>query len=335
MSDGTVRPVDFATTEQPALRQRPAASEISVSILYPGNRADKMLRPLSTTELDVAVEPADPYDADIVVVDNPDRQLGYEVLRKPFHDAALVYRMRGDVFHELQLWDMHPVKKWVAERQVLPRVDGVIAVSEWMAEKMQRRAGVSPVGVAGLAKRIEEWPTVEHSCADIRALTLTNANYAKKIRPIVEWAPVVDEFLADNGGEWLVAGQGLREDILIDGLAPYDNVHFVGYVDAKSKLAESNMVLHPSNLDALPNAVLEGMASRLPVITNDFRAFTAYDGPIVVAADGAELTSQLKRFVDPAERARVGDRGCAFVHERHSPEVIGQQYVEYFQRVVG
>jgi hypothetical protein len=309
-------------------------TDINVAIIHPGNRVEKMYYPLKESTASVTLDPEDRSGYDILLVDNADRDLGKEVLRRPFEDGKLVYRMRGDVFHELKLWDMPRYKKAIATRFVLPNVGGCIAVTDWMAEKFQQRTGVSPVGAAGLPKRVDDWPAVDHVWDDLRLVTLTNANYLQKIQAIMDWAPHVDPVLDETGGWWAVCGGGQYAGHLREALVEYDHIKMLGYVDAGTQLAKSNAMLHLSYLDGQPNSILEGMASGLPVLTNDFRAFRRFDGPVQVCTSAGELTDRLRDMTDPGERQRLGDGGRRYIGEHHTRAAIGAQYVEYFERLL-
>lgn len=309
-------------------------TDLSVAIIHPGNRVEKMYYPMKESAASVDLDPDDRSGYDILLVDNADRALGGEVLRRPLTDGRLVYRMRGDVFHELKLWEMPRYKKWLARNAVLPNVGGCVAVTDWMAEKFRRRTGVSPVGAAGLPKRVDDWPAVDHTWEDLRLTTLTNANYLKKIQAIIDWAPHVDRVLAETGGWWAVCGDGKYAGHLREALVEYEHVKMLGYVDAAAQLGKSNGMVHLSYLDGQPNSILEGMASGLPVLTNDFRAFRRFDGPIQVCSGADELGERLRDLTDPDERARWGASGREYVREHHTRAAIGEQYVEYFTELL-
>ena len=312
----------------------PAEAEISIAVRYPGGRAEKLLRPLSATDMAVGVEPADPYSYDIVIADNADRDLGKEVLRNRLTDSKLVYRVRGDIFHELDLWEMAWYKELAARRVVLPNVDGVIAVTPRLAQKYGRQTGLEQCHAAGLAKDPANWPNKDHYRQTIEAVTLTNMNYWKKIAPIVEWASVVEEVLADVGGHWRVCGEGKHSDRLERALSGYDHVTHAGYVDADAQLAQSNLMLHPSLLDGQPNSILEGLASRLPVITNDFHEFVDYGGPLEIASTGRELEQLLRAYADPELRAAKGIKGESYIDTHHSERAVGEKYVRACQEIL-
>jgi len=324
---------EVADTLQPSAEIGPAPADISIGIRYPGNRADRLTVPLSESEMDVAVEPDDAYERDIVICDNADRSLGREVIRNRFTDSTLVYRLRGDVFHELDLWDMHPIKHKIATRGVLPNVDGVIAVSDRLAEKYNRKTGVPSFG-AGLAKDPDNWPDVSHDDQEIRAVTLTNMNYWKKVSPLVEWAEIIETVLSDIGGIWRICGDGDHADRIAQAMSGYSHVEYAGLVDPHETLADSNVMLHPSLLDGQPNSVLEGMASGLPVATNDFAAFTEFGGPINVVHTKTELVNELHALANPSVRAVDGDLNERYIRHQHNKRAIARQYERACQHLL-
>lgn len=310
-----------------------AEGDISLAVIRPSGRVDKILRPLETTTIDVDVDPVDAYERDIVLFDKPGREMVKPILKGRLANAKVVYRMRGDFYREYDLEELHPLKQAFATQVLLPRLDGCLAVCRTFADMIARRSRVAPVGVAGLPICPDDWPTVEHAGESLRLLTLTNAHYLDKIQPIIDFAPAVDRCLG-RGDIWRVCGAGEYSDRLADALSQYNRIQFEGFADAAGVLAESNCMLHPSNLDGLPNSILEAMASKLPVITNDFRAFVEFDGPITTVSNDAELAAALKRARTPEWRESFGDAGWWFVQDNHTAETVGQQYVEFFGRVL-
>jgi len=241
--------------------------------------------------------------------------------------------MRGDVFRELELWDMNRVKKWTALRVVLPNVDGAIAVTDYLAEKFRDRTGTQ-AAAAGLAKDPGNWPTVRHTDDEIRAVTLTNANYARKIAPLIELAETVDGVLAETGGRWHICGDGDHSDRLADGVAEYEHVEYVGYVDADDELARSNLMIHASRLDGQPNAVLEGLACGLPVVTNDWVEFVRYGWPLEVCHTQSAFEDTLRWFRRPGRREQRGRQGEEHLLEHHTPKAIARDYEAFCMEVL-
>jgi len=308
-------------------------SDISVAVIEQSGRSENLINPLRATEMDVAVDPADPYERDIVVLDTPDRQLAKEVLKKPLHDAVLVFRMRGDPFFGIDEWIDSRLKSWLARNVVIPGVDGCITITPAHARLFERKTGIH-TAVSQLPAYPDRWPDTTHSDDELRILTLTNAVYWPKIEPLIEAAATVDDVLADVGGHWRICGDGNYEDKLGAAVEPYDNVSFLGYQDAESELDWANVMMHLSRLDGWPNAILEGMSTRLPVITNDHHAFVDRDRPNVVVESDAELRARLREYTDPERRQERGDSGARYVREKHNDATVGRAYVEYFEQLL-
>lgn len=312
------------TTAPPAEANTQQVPELSIGILYPGNRVDKMAQPLRETRFDVAIDPSDAYSRDVVILDNADRDLAKEVLKQPFHDATVLYRMRGDLFHELELWEMHPIKNYAAHK-VVEFVDGCLAVTERLADKFTAKTGVQST-YAGLAKDVEQWPETTHSSTELRLTTLTNAGYQKKVQALVDYAPYVNNVLSEHGGTWHLCGDGRHSDWVAEQVGQYDHIEWCGYVDAREELQWANGMLHLSYLDGQPNSILEGMAAELPVVCNEFTAFTEFDGPIQIVGGPREMEQTLQRLRSPQTRAYQGRTNRQYIDTEHSFDAIARRY---------
>jgi len=308
-------------------------SEISVAVIEQSERSDNLINPLLATKMDVAVDPPDPYSRDIVVLDTPDRELAYEVLKKPLHDAQIVFRMRGDPFFGIDEWIDSRLKCWLANNVVIPGVDACVTITPHHADLFQKKTGIYS-GVAELPAYPDEWPDTTHEGSELRIATLTNAVYRPKIEPLIRYMPAVEAVLKDVGGYWRICGDGNYADRLDAAVQGYDHIHYPGYVDAYEELDRANLMLHLSNLDGWPNAALEGMSSHLPVITNDHHAFTDKARPNEVIDSQTTLRSKLYKYMDPEVRQERGSLGEAYVRAQHNDERVGRAYVQYFRQLL-
>jgi len=309
------------------------ARNISVAVLHPSERGENLINPLKATDMAVAVDPEKPYQRDIVVVDTPDRGMAKEVLKKPFHGSKVVFRMRGDPFFGLHEWIDNPLKRWFAKNIVIKQVDGCITITPHHAHLFEQKTGIRS-GVGELPAYPDHWPDTNHTDSELRILTLTNPVYLPKIQPLIEAAPVVNEVLADVGDHWRIGGRGNHADYLADSLAGFEHVSFGGYLDAEEALDWANCMVHLSNLDGWPNAIMEGMCSQLPVLTNDHYAFTDKDRPNTVCPSRTVLRNELRRYTHPERRQSHGYIGEDYVTHHHNDETVGQDYVSYFKAVL-
>lgn len=291
---------------------------------------------LDTTPVEYTVDPADPWDYDILVLETPDREMFRHVVEGRFEDTTVLFRMRGDPYWGIGHWydgSIPPVrwgKKALALKQ-LEWVDGCIAIADHQAAKYQQKTG-NPTKIATLSRDTAAYPDTTHTDTEIRALTLTNCMYPNKIGPIIEHAAAVNDVLDDVGGQWVIGGKGRYADRLADAVEGLEHVTFPGYVDAKVRLADANLMLHLSDFDSFAGAVLEGCASALPVITTSHPAFTDSGLP-VDPIDGSpeRLKSLLYRYADPDERGKRGYANEEVVREEYSHERLGRRWMDVLQ----
>jgi len=303
------------------------------NIAVVGNgRVEKISKPLETTALEFSVNPDTTSKYDIIIADTPDRNMFKEFLKSKFRRQTILFRMRGDPFWGLDEWIDSRFKRYLVNDVMLKHVDGCIAIAPHQAEIYRQNTGVE-TQLAQLPKTVANWPSVKHTDSELRIVSLTNAVYWPKVKPLIEIAPVVDSVLNDVGGKWKIGSwSDGYSDKLRRALEGYSHIEYYQPLDAHQALANANLMIHYSNMDVLPNAILEGMASRLPVLTNNFEPFQRTDAPIVVNQNNT-LTTQLRDFVWPEMREKYGHRGVQYVRAKHSLDAIGQQFksaIQYF-----
>jgi len=327
------RPDAPAVSETPGTAVRHDADP-SVAICYPSpNRVDKVARPLRAAGVDVTIAPADPHSRDVIFMDTPGARMIDPLLRAD-DDTAVVWRLRGNTWRASQYWRLGALKSAVSTRWLFPRLDGAVPAGSHLASEFRARTrGATPTDAIGLPIDPDAWPDAEHDARELRLVTLTNADYRGKVDPIVERVGLVDELLAETGGEWVIGGDGRFEGALAEACRDATHVRYGGFLDAEAALADANVLFHPSEFDIqVPNAVLEGMASGLPVVANPFPPFVDHRRIRTPRSDG-ELVELLRGLVDPGLRAAEGERNVAYAREQHDPETLGEQYRRLFAEV--
>ena len=143
----------------------------------------------------------------------------------------------------------------------------------------------------------------------------------------------------------LIAGEGTaseeaRQWVTKRGL---DCIEFLGWVrdDAKIRtLSAADIFVLPSWHEGLPNAMVEAMATGLPVVVTPVGAIPdtlrdGYDGVLVPIKDVAALTAALKGLLEnPAKRALMGARAHATAAERFGVEPGADLLVELVTQAV-
>lgn len=124
--------------------------------------------------------------------------------------------------------------------------------------------------------------------------------------------------LKDIQWQWYIAGDGPQMPILQTMAQKHglkDRVHFLGWQTAeelKEQYAEANLFLFPSRHEGMPNAVLEAMASGLPVVAtriagNEELVADGETGALVPAEDLNALRESLRPLLTNAKmRERMG-----------------------------
>jgi glycosyltransferase involved in cell wall biosynthesis len=288
-----------------------------VALHFQSNRHATIQEPLEAVGVGVALNPAEFGEYDAVICGSPGLLSDHWRF-----DGPVVYRLRGNLWEERAGHLVKP-RSWVKDRMFSRLCDGALTPDSRLDALLRRRTNVSETAVVGLPIDRHDWPTVAHNNHEIRALTLTNFDYEKKIEPLYSFTTTADAWLAENGGRWVVCGDGDHADAFADHAGGLDHVEYRGYQPAREVLAESNVMIHPSNMDIqTPNAVLEGVASNLPVILSDSKPFDGQNVTLSVSCGG--LGDALAVLENPTERRWCAGYGWDYLKQHHAHEHIGE-----------
>ncbi len=156
---------------------------------------------------------------------------------------------------------------------------------------------------------------------------------------------LLDALAPLRGSAWTlsIAGDGplmskLKEQAAQLGLA--ERVHFLGWQNP-AQLVElyrrANLFVYPSRHEGMPNAVLEAMASSLPVIAsaiagNEELVVPDDTGLLVPTEDSKALSDALKSLLsDTARRAQMGAAGRQRVEQGYTWENVARQYLDLLE----
>jgi glycosyltransferase involved in cell wall biosynthesis len=152
--------------------------------------------------------------------------------------------------------------------------------------------------------------------------------------------------LKDLPWDWSIAGDGpqtaaLRERVKQLGLE--DRVRFLGWQERDQLAAryrEANLFLFPSRHEGMPNALLEAMASGLPVVAtrvagNEELVQDGVTGTLVKAEDIPALKESLRQLIgDPDLRKRMGAAAHQRVERKYTWESAADEYLKLLQRAI-
>lgn len=247
--------------------------------------------------------------------------------------AALAgVRRRVLMVHSTGLWGRRGTFGWT-DRIVLPFYDRVVALSRTHAEYLVRREGVSERRLAIIPNGVdtelfrpgmpaEERRRFRRSIgvpAEAFAVAIVAALRPEKNHEMfLRAAARVRGVRAD--AHFIVAGEGTEEGRIrgiARGLGLGDAARFLGRRgDVPSLLGAVDALVLSSHpvVETFPLAVLEGMASGLPVIATDVGSVREMmvdgeEGCIVSSGDDAALAERLLALASsPETRARIGAR---------------------------
>jgi glycosyltransferase involved in cell wall biosynthesis len=152
--------------------------------------------------------------------------------------------------------------------------------------------------------------------------------------------------LRDLPWEWMIVGDGpfLRTlQNMVEQQALIGRVHFSGWKPSegvKVQYARANLFLHPSRHEGMPNAILEAMASGLPVIAtriagNEELVLNEETGLLVPVDDVESLRESLRQLLgDAARRAQMGHASRLRVEQSFGWWRVARQYQTIFDEAI-
>jgi glycosyltransferase involved in cell wall biosynthesis len=105
-------------------------------------------------------------------------------------------------------------------------------------------------------------------------------------------------------------------------------------------LARSSIYVLPSEAEGLPNAMLEAMAHRVPVIVTPVGAVPGIvkhekSGMVVQVGDRDQLQQALKKLIDSEQlRTSIGNAGFEVVQSKHSEFVFTEKLTEVYRGIL-
>lgn len=146
--------------------------------------------------------------------------------------------------------------------------------------------------------------------------------------------------------EWRIAGDGpqlkyLQDTLVREGLQ--DRVTFLGWMAAEElvkEYQEAGLFVFPSRHEGMPNAVLEAMASGLPVIAsriagNEELVVDGETGLLVPPEDAEGLRDALRTLLtDEARREQMGRQARVRAVEKYGWAATAAEYQKMLQRAL-
>jgi glycosyltransferase involved in cell wall biosynthesis len=261
------------------------------------------------------------------------------LLKVTFGIPYVVSLRGGDVpgFRPYDFWLYHKVAAGLL-RVIWHRAEAVVANSAGLCDLARAFDATIDISVVANGVDLKRFPTTDRNWSSPRILSVGRIVHQKGL----DLAVTALAGLKDLDWEWSVAGDGpelpkLQSMIRKRGLD--GRVHFLGWKETQElehEYAKANLFLFPSRDEGMPNAVLEAMASGLPVIAtriagNEELVLDGETGTLVPIENAEALGDALRRLLaDGKERQRLGRAG----RERVKQDYAWQRAANLYQSIL-
>lgn len=141
---------------------------------------------------------------------------------------------------------------------------------------------------------------------------------------------------SDRNGEFYNLMKGVAADLDIT-----ERVLFLDYTaDPAMYYRIADVFVLPSRQEGMPNAVIEAMATGLPVIgtrisgTEDL-VVDGVNGRLVDAGDAGQLESAMRELISsPDLRARMGKRSLEMIRSEYSIDIVARRYRDVYLELI-
>lgn len=187
---------------------------------------------------------------------------------------------------------------------------------------------------------LEKFSASERDWSSPRILSVGRVVYQKgfdlALRALAE--------LKDLDWQWFIAGDGPQRPVLQTMAEEHglqNRIRFLGWLTPdrlKEQYAAANLFLFPSRHEGMPNAVLEAMASGLPVVAtkiagNEELVVNGETGALVPAEDVESLRESLRPLLVHAQmRERMGRAARQRVESSFSWSRVAEQYQSILEK---
>ena len=237
-----------------------------------------------------------------------------------------------DFYHRLVAPFLHVIWK---------QASAVVANSNGLANLAQNFDSRIEIPIIPNGVDLDVYHTREHVWSTPRILSVGRLVYQKGL----DLAVHALSGLQDLNWEWDIIGDGPEMDALkslVESLGIKGRITFLGW-QSREKLIQcykqSNLFLFPSRHEGMPNAVLEAMASGLPVIAskiagNEELVMDGETGFLVKTENIEELRSALRNLLtDSSLRQKMGAASRQRVEQFYSWENTATAYALLLEKV--
>jgi len=261
-----------------------------------------------------------------------------------FVSLPYVVALRGGDVPGFRPYDFARVHKRLAPllRRVWRRAAAVVANSQGLRALGHAFEPKVPIAVIPNGVDLEQFKVAERQWQPPRLLFVGRVVYQKGLDILLDALSA----LKDKSWTLDIVGDGPRREKLqaqAHELGIADRLNFLGWQNGAElvrRYADANLFVYPSRHEGMPNAVLEAMASGLPVLATHIAGneeLVAHEetGLLVATEDVDALHAALSELLgDANERKRMGAAARKRVETQYSWQRVSKEYLDLMQRVL-
>lgn len=169
-------------------------------------------------------------------------------------------------------------------------------------------------------------------------LTLTNFDYWEKVEPLLAFLPAFERLATTYPRlRWLIGGKGKHHTRFVNTLSASSSLEQVTILNWIANpvdyLQVSDMLVHFSKLEGLPNVVIEAAACGKPVIANPYSGLQdcIIDGETGFLVEPANHVATARTvcdyFDDPLRQAKMGQAARTFAQDNFAPAAVADRFI--------